>query len=213
MRKLFFLAMVLTIIACKEEPKDYAVISGEISHYDGIKNLTIRSTDGKLTKEIKISSDGNFTDTLNIGSQSYMLYDNTNRVLLYLNKADNISINYDFKNFKNTISITGKGSAANNYLIQKDEVLRKTFGSAKDVYSLNEIDFKEKTKAIKKATDSVLNNIEGVASDFITKEMRNTHYFYLRLLTDYEAAHKHFTKNNDFKVSDDFFKRINRFRL
>lgn len=210
MKKLLILIFTLVIISCEKEPKvDYAIISGKITNSNILGDLTINDMNRTFEEKLEVSPDGSFIDTLSTDTSSYVLYDGTNPIFLYVENGDHLIINYDFKNFESTLSLTGKGSEINNYLLQKRKIEKENFGNAKETYSLDEDDFKEKIKSIKKVQDSILNNTKGISKSFIAKEMRNTHYFYLRLLTDYENAYKYFTKKNDFKASDDFLSELN----
>lgn len=209
MKKALLLILAIAILSCKEDPKpDYAIISGTILNKP-VGELTINDMDRTFSETLEVAKDGSFTDTLSTDIKSYVLYDGTNPVFLYVEDGVNLTIDYDAKDFKNTLSITGEGSETSNYLIAKSKLEKESFGSAKDTYSLDEDSFKESIKTLKLAQDSVLNTTKGIPKDFIAKETRNTHYFYLKLLTDYEGAHKHFTKNKDFKVSENFLSELN----
>ncbi len=208
MKKSLILIAIFAIISCKEDPKvDYAIISGEILNKDK-EDVSIMSYDRSFEKVLKIAENGTFTDTLDIKGSSYVLYDGKNPVFLYLEPGNNINIYYDAKNFDNSISISGNGSEINKYLISKRKIEKDLFGDAKETYSLDENNFKEKVRGIKKAQDSILKNSENISKSFVTKETRNTDYFYLKLLTDYEGAHKYFTNNSDFKVSENFLSEM-----
>ncbi|MCG1037953.1 TlpA family protein disulfide reductase, partial [Polaribacter sp. DS7-9] len=43
------------------------------------------------------------------------------------------------------------------------------------------------------------------------KEKRNLHYFYLARINEYEMAHRYFTKDQTFKVSEGFLKDFDGF--
>lgn len=209
MKKLLCITFAVALIGCKKEVKpDYAIVSGKITNKT-IGNVTLGNYDRTFEETLDVSEDGSFIDTIQVKENNYVLFDGKNPVFMYLDSGFNINVSYDVKDFDSTISITGEGSEISNYLITKREIEKNGFGNAKETYTLDEDSFKDKIKTIKKEQDSVLNNSKGISKDFIAKEMRNTHYFYLRLLTDYESAYKHFTKNEDFKVSDDFLSELN----
>ncbi|GAA4943593.1 hypothetical protein GCM10023314_15790 [Algibacter agarivorans] len=208
MKKLFFLAFAIALIACKEETKvDYAIISGKITNKT-IEDLSINSYDRSFTENIAVSDDGSFQDTLSTDLNAYVLFDGKNPVFLSIEPRYHLTINYDAKDFANTLSITGKGAEVNNYLITKRKIEQKLFGNGREIYSFDEAYFKEKLMAIKNAHDSLLNSSKGISDDYRTKEKRNIQYGYLNKLKDYENAHRYLTGNREFTVSNDFLKEL-----
>ncbi|GAA4899504.1 hypothetical protein GCM10023311_26030 [Flaviramulus aquimarinus] len=211
MKKLLFLAFALALIACKEDPKvDYAVISGKITNkLNG--DVSINSLDRSFTENITISNDGIFQDTLSTDINSYVLFDGVNPIFLSIEPGYNLIINYDAKDFSNTLSIRGTGSEVNNYLAAKRKNEKKLFGNGSAVYSLGETALKDKLLAIKSSQDSLLNSTEGISSDYLTKEKRNLQYDYLNKLKDYENVHRYFSKNSTFTVSEGFLNEFDDF--
>ena len=208
MKKLFFLALAIALIACKEEPKvDYAIISGKITNKT-TENLSINSYDRSFTENIAISDEGSFQDTLSTDLNSYVLFDGKNPVFLSIEPGYHLTINYDAKDFENSLSITGKGAEVNNYLTAKLKNEQKLFGNGREIYSFDEVYFKEKLMAIKNAHDSLLNSSKGISDDYRTKEKRNIQYDYLNKLKDYENAHRYLTGNREFTVSNEFLKEL-----
>tara|TARA_R110000868_G_scaffold370187_3_gene633665 strand:- start:867 stop:2243 length:1377 start_codon:yes stop_codon:yes gene_type:complete len=209
MKKLLILISVLAILSCKEYPKvDYAIISGKITNKEK-GGVSIMSYDRSFEETLDISDEGTFVDTLDLEESSYVLYDGKNPVFLYLEPGDHLNIAYDAKDFDASISIKGKGSEISKYLISKRKIEKELFGSAKEVYSLEEDEFKNKIREITEAQEKLLIDSKGIPKDYKEKEKRNLNYFYLRLLIDYEDAHKEFTNKTDFTVSNDFLKELN----
>ena len=204
MKNIFLLVATLTFIACKKEATvDYAIISGKIKNKP-LGEITINSMDRSYTEVLKIYEDGSFIDTLTTDITSFVLYDGENPVFLNIEPGNDLNINYDAQDFSNSLSITGKGSEVSNYLLAKRKNEQNMFGNSAETYSLNEFEFKTKFKDIKKANEDLLTNTKGLTDEFIAREKRDLRYFYIMRLLDYESAHKHFTKKQDFKVSDDF---------
>lgn len=202
------IVLLVAIIACKEEPKvEYAIITGKILNKD-FENLTIQNYDRTFEETLDISENGSFIDTVLVEGNSYVLYDGKNPVFMHLEPGFNINVNYDAKDFENSIEITGKGSEVSNYLVLKRKKEKELFGNAKDTYSLNEEEYKEKLNIIKEAQIQLLVNSKGIPNEYLEKEKRNIEYFYLNRLSDYENAYKYFTKKQDFKVSEDFLSEL-----
>lgn len=209
MKKLLLIVILTVFIGCKETVKnDYAIISGKITNKIA-GEVSINSLDRSFTKTLAVAEDGTFKDTIATDISSYVLYDGKNPIFLHVQPDTNLNINYNFQDFDNSLSITGKDSDISNYLMAKRKNEQDLFGSAQETYVLNELDFKTKLKNIQKSQDSLLDTFKGISNEFRDKEKRSLHYAYLNYLTNYEPAYKHFTKTQDFKVSEDFLSELN----
>lgn len=208
MKKLLFIAFAIALIGCKTEAKlDYAIISGKIANKQA-GDLTINSEDRTFKETLSVTADGTFTDTLSTDISSYILYDGTNPIFLNIQPGNNLNITYDASDFDNTIAISGVGSEINNYLVAKRKVEKELSKKNQEIYSLEEDMYLERMMAFKNSQEELLNNSEGLPTEFVAKEKKNLHYAYLSKLNEFERAHKYFTKNEDFKVSDDFLKDV-----
>ncbi|WP_194767454.1 TlpA family protein disulfide reductase [Tamlana sp. I1] len=211
MRKLLLLTLAISVFACKNEQKpNYAIISGTITNkLPG--ELTINTYDRTFTEKIETSSDGTFKDTLDLEHESYVFFDGKNPIFLYVEPGYNLNINYDANDFENTLIITGEGAPENNYLVQKLKKGQQLLGDNQTLYTLNEDDYKNKQRAVVDSLKNLLNNTKGISKTFKTKEEKELNYTYLAALNIYEKAHQYFSKNNDFKVSDDFLNELEGF--
>ena len=206
MKKLLFIAFAIALIGCKKEVKpDYAIISGKITNKH-VGDLTINSEDRLFKETLAVTADGTFSDTLSTDINSYVLFDGTNPIFLNIESGNNLNITYDASDFDNTIAISGVGSEINNYLVAKRKGEIELSKKNQEIFSLEEDKYLERMIAFKNSQEDLLNNAEGLPREFITKEKKNLHYGYLSKLNNFENAHKYFTKNEDFKISDDFLK-------
>ncbi|MBU2951055.1 TlpA family protein disulfide reductase [Tamlana agarivorans] len=211
MKKLLILALAISVFSCKTETKpDYILISGKITNKLP-SELSINTQDRSFTEAINVAADGTFKDTLTVENGSYVLYDGKNPIFLHLESGYNLNINYDAKDFQNSLIITGEGAPENNYLAEKLKKTRELLGMNASLYALSEKDYKEKQLAIKDTLTTILNAAKGVSKSFKAQEENELHYNYLGSLNVYERAHGYFTKNTDFKVSDDFLNEFDGF--
>jgi thiol-disulfide isomerase/thioredoxin len=209
MKKLLFIAVLAVFIGCNESVKnDYAIISGKITNKLA-GEVSLNSFDRTFTETLDIAGDGTFTDTVSTDISSYVIYDGKNPIFLHLEPGTNLNITYDAQDFENSLSISGTNSDVSNYLMAKRKNERELFGNPAETYVLNEIDFKTKLKNIQKHQDSLLESFENISNEFKLKEKRNLQYTYLNYLSDYEPAYRHFSKTQDFKVSEDFLSELN----
>ena len=106
MKKLLILVLIITITACKEEPKvDYTVITGKITNKTS-GDFSIESFDRTFEKTLEVSEDGTFADTLIVDGNSYVLYDSENPIFMHLESGYNLNVTYDAIDFDNTLTIT-----------------------------------------------------------------------------------------------------------
>ena len=208
MKKIFYIAFAIALIGCKEETQpDYAIISGKITNKQA-GNLTINSEDRTVEEKIDVAPDGTFTDTLSTDLNTYILFDSKNPVFLKVEPGYNLNITYDAKDFTNTLTITGVGSEINNYLVSKRNGEIELSKKSAEIFVKNEGDYKESMLVFKKSQEDLLNNTKDLPSEFIAKEKRDINYGYLSKLNSYQRAHSYFTKKQDFKVSDEFLKKV-----
>ncbi len=209
MKKLILITcLAFTVFACKKEaPVDYVLLSGTIVNADG-NELTFRSADRITDKKITIKDDGTYSDTLRLKSTKFYISNGKNRVFLYLEKGNDIKVNFDGKDFDNTIKITGTGAEINNYYFNKTELKKELLGSGPAAYKLEETEFKDKITAVKSALNAKLDSTQAIADTFKAKEKRNINYGYLAMLNKYESYHKYYAKKDEFTVSENFLDDI-----
>ena len=201
MKKIWILIAVFTVISCKTEtPVDYAIVSGNITNLDK-EEITINSFNGATTKKIKVSEDGSFVDTLTWKKGPYLLYDGKNRVRVYLEPGNVINVNYDAKDFDNTLALSGVGSETSLYLLNKSKKQAELMGEGSKVYELEEDAYKAKFNEVKTALTELVNNSQGLSEDFKAKEIRNLNYEHISKMSIYGQYHAHYAKKPDFKAS------------
>ncbi|EDP70605.1 thioredoxin family protein [Flavobacteriales bacterium ALC-1] len=110
--------MALSIVACKkEEPKDYATISGKIENAHESKILRIFQGTN-YEKLITLNDDGTFKDTLKVTEGDYNFQHGNQRGVIYL-KNDNVSsFNTNYEDFMKTMVFSGDAEDTNNFSIQ-----------------------------------------------------------------------------------------------
>ncbi|NNE31828.1 MAG: TlpA family protein disulfide reductase [Winogradskyella sp.] len=117
MKRLLALCIVISLVACKEEPKDYATLSGKIENAHESKTLKIFK--GKeFEKIIKLEDDGTFNDTLKIDAGDYTIQHGSQFGQIYLENDNETTINTDYEDFTNSIVFGGDASDVNNFSVQ-----------------------------------------------------------------------------------------------
>ncbi|WP_369048945.1 TlpA family protein disulfide reductase [Tenacibaculum sp. UWU-22] len=200
MKKIIIAALTLTLVSCSTlEKKDYALFSGTIKNPNSTK-LTIVGANNEKIKEINVSKTGVFADTLHNVTGFYMFSDGVESSSIYLKNGDDLKLTIDTKQFDESIVYTGKGSKVNNFLAQK-YLITENLGSNQSLYSLGEATFLKKATALKDTLETAL---KGLDTDFATTEKKEINYDYIARLANYENAHKYYTKDTTFTVSNAF---------
>lgn len=117
MKRILVLLCALSVLACKEEPKDYVTLSGKISNPHESKTLKIYK-DKDFEKVITVNDDGTFSDTLKVAEGDYTLRHGDELGSIYLKNGFESSFETDYADFDKTLVYKGDGSDINNYAIQ-----------------------------------------------------------------------------------------------
>ncbi len=168
MKKIMFLTVILlTVISCKKEEKNYVTFSGKITNKNS-NSITIFSQQTGYKKVIPVEENGNFKDTLNIKDGFYNLSDGKEVTFVYLQKGDVINMTLDTNEFDETVTYTGKGFEESN-LLAKYYLAKEKLTLNQDLLSLPKKDFDAK---IKEAIDELNKQLENPALDknFVTAQ-------------------------------------------
>lgn len=202
MKKITILLIALSILSCKDEPKNYALISGKLINSKA-KKVTISKGDD--TFEMMVKEDGSFGDTLKLDKPGF--YNLTLGGIpqsIFIDQGDALQINAETKNDKLEISFEGEGAIENNYLINKVGVKGFSDAGASDLFSKNEEDFKVAVEDFKSSNIKALDALAKIDEKFKEFEKKNLNYETLTLYNDYENGHAYFAKERGFKASEDF---------
>jgi thiol-disulfide isomerase/thioredoxin len=208
-KNIWLLIALIAIVSCKKEtPIDYAIISGTITNADA-KEITLYGiSDRSFKHNVAISDEGSFVDTVKVAGQ-FLLFQAKNRTTLHLEAGDNITVNYDSKDYDKTLTLTGKGFEISSYLMAKEEKSLELMGKGTDIYTKDEADYKKVMNDIKVAQENLLTKSKGIPADFKTKEKRNINYSYLEKLHRFKSYHSYYAKKPDYEPSKEFLADLN----
>jgi len=210
MKKLLFL-FVITIVACKSEPKiDYALFSGTITNPVG-EEITVRGNG--LDKKIIVSEKGIFADTLKIESGYYSFSHGRESSTFYLAPGYDLKLTLDTKEFDKTITYIGTGSENNNYLASKYLYSEENSADVPTLYAMEQPEFLEAINELNTSNNEFLSNAEILHDDFIVLEKEYNNYDYLLNLQQYKSYHAYYAKKENVEVSVDFTKPFEEFNF
>jgi len=198
MKNLLLSTSVLFLLSCAKETAEYTIISGKATNTSDNK-FGIRGNNS-FYKEIEVAQDGSFIDTL------YIEYDGMYQIgrAIYLEKGKHLSFEADYNDIDNAV-FTGDLAPENNYFSQKAKLRKEVSGDlVGELYMLEETEFLDKVQKVDEKVNELLENSTFLSEGFKEKELRNIKYTNELTYSRYEYYHSYFTKNDDFKVSENF---------
>jgi thiol-disulfide isomerase/thioredoxin len=166
MKRLLALCIALSLFACKkEDPKDYATVSGKIENPHESKTLKIFQG-RKYEKLVTLADDGSFKDTLKVVEGDYTIKHGDQYGVIYLKNDNESTLNTDFENFTKTMVFGGDGADINNFSIQSYLISNEYF--TEDLISKgNKEDLDNAIKNYKNAYAELKNEFSTVDSTHI----------------------------------------------
>lgn len=200
---------VISLASCKTEstPVDYAIVTGKITNTNSTELIIASFNNRKAIDTVIIAADGTFTDTIKAPKGQYAFVNDKNRTNLYLEEGFNIAVNADANDFNKSVTITGTGSAENNFFKTKKEKEASFRGRDND-YILEEEAFKERMAKQKNAVISLIDSTKNLSKDFKATQKKDANFSYLVSLSNYESYHQHYAQKPEFKVSDNFLAEL-----
>ncbi|WP_111307633.1 TlpA family protein disulfide reductase [Confluentibacter sediminis] len=181
---LFLSALIVSFLSCKEDVlKDYVTLSGKIANQNS-DSLVVFGNKG-IVKTLKVAKDGTFSDTLKVEPSSYVLFDGKEKTSIYLKNGDDLNISIDTKLFDETITYTGRGAEANNYLAKKSLFLEKMM-DLDTLLVLDEKAFSEKVKVNTETLEEMLSATKHLDSSFVANQKKEFEIIENQLLGMYK---------------------------
>lgn len=183
--KRFFIPFIaiIVVVACQSNPKDYATLSGKITHVNNEDKITILNRFG-YKKVIPINEDGTFKDTLKVEEGKYFFTSSGNEyVPVFLKNDTEISIAFDTENFYETLEFTGDVANKNNFYVlnillwQKyltQDLMSKTETEFDNIFASFKIEYAELKKAHKDLDSTFFKDIDSEFEN-VLKEYKSYH--------------------------------------
>ena len=203
MKKIITTLTVMTLLAaCSEKTTkgedNYAIISGRVSTPGKIEKVLL-AQNNEVVKEIPVSPDGSFRDTIRPITENHYYYLFESPLLqlpLYLDKNTNIEaiINQDLE--KTVLSGTEREVIVNNKIFRSDAELFKKEPKA----------FKEN---VKKHFDELKTKLNSYTfdKDFLKKQQKWIEYKFAESLIDYPNSYNYFVGTQPV-LPEDFYEEI-----
>ncbi|WP_142786178.1 redoxin family protein [Changchengzhania lutea] len=169
MKKLLFILLAISIVACKEEPKDYVTFSGKITDKNS-DSVVVRSR--SYSKTIEVNEDGTFKDTLKVDAGVYNFFDGNESSNLYLKNGYDIAMTLDTKEFDETITYSGNGSEHSNFLAEK-ALLEEDLLDFEKFLTLDESEVEPAMEDVKIKLEEFYNSNKNVDTSLTNSALKN----------------------------------------
>lgn len=164
MKKLLICLSAISIIACKEEPKDYASLSGKITNKNSDSLVVYKGRD--ISKIIKVNEDGTFSDTLKVTPGVYSIYDGKDGAPVYLKNNLDIKMSVDTENYNESLVFSGKGHENSSFLADRMK-LEASLLDIEAMKLLDSVGLENKMIAIKNELHAFLDSGKNIDSTII----------------------------------------------
>ena len=172
MRNILLLLFVITFISCENDDKiSFIIINGELINNN---SNTVNISGNSFEKEIFISEDGSFSDTLFLKKNDYYsLRIGRESTPVYLKQGATLTLMLDIEQFDESLTYSGTIAPENNYLAAKYLVSEQEMAFDK-VYILSQEKFILEVNKIYKNYIDLLNASQGISEEFKQKEYKGT---------------------------------------
>ena len=204
MRNILLLLFVITFISCEnDDATSFVIINGELMNNN---SNTVNISGNGFEKEIFISEDGSFSDTLFVNKNDYYsMRIGRESTPVYLRKGATLKLMIDIKQFDESLTYLGSIAPENNYLAAKYLVSEQEMAFDK-VYILSQEKFILEVNKIYKNYTDLLNASQGISEEFKQKEYKEIEYAHINNIENYEQYYQYLTKDLDFKAEETLYK-------
>ncbi|MDC0466293.1 TlpA family protein disulfide reductase [bacterium] len=204
MRNILLLLFFITLISCENDYKtSYVIIDGELINNN---SSTVNISGNGFEKEIFVSEDGSFSDTLFVKKNDYYsLRIGRESSSVYLRKGGTLTLMIDIEQFDESLTYSGSIAPENNYLAAKYLVSEQEMAFDK-VYVLSQEKFILVVNKIYKNYIDLLNASQGISEEFKQKEYKEIEFAHINNIENYEQYYQYLTKDLDFKAEETLYK-------
>lgn len=220
MKKLLLaIPLAASLVACNVQGEKsnassktgYATLSGKIEA-NKYSKLVLQDNDRNIVSSLTVNEDGSFADTLsNIQDGYYNLMAGRKYVKVLIRDGYALELATNADNFSKEMHFDGTGKAMNNYMVSK-LAQQQELAQSKNLRAIGILDQAEFTAKL----DSAFSAENQLIADFangeklFTSELQSEaeamlKYEYALIKEDYVPAHRYFSKDENFEVSEDFY--------
>ncbi|GGF76823.1 TlpA family protein disulfide reductase [Wenyingzhuangia marina] len=184
LKRFFIASIALLVIACNNTPKQSS-ISGEIKNLPKEVTEVLLRTPSQV-KKIKIEN-GSFKDTINVDGKFCFIKIGQFQKTLFLDKETQLKINLDAKDYDNSLTYSGHGKRANDYLNKREIYTQEIFEKIDSINNLEPDAFKDFKLNMVGNIESLFKGYADINPYIIKTEKENLDFFVKNLEQQYNA--------------------------
>lgn len=170
------------IFGC-QKPKDFAELSGKITHPNS-DSIVVSNRDG-YKKVISVQKDGTFSDTLKVEEGRYSFYDGGEYGTIFLKNGNSTSFTLDTKEFDETLKFKGDDADKSNFLIAY-ALLQEKYLNAELLYQSPE-EVKNTFNKLRADYESLKSDYSSIESEYFLKDDERFDKMKMSYLEYYES--------------------------
>ena len=194
MKNLIRSLLIILTVSCSTDNFDKSTV---VSLKGKLKSPTMEMVlvQGKgFSKEIKIESDGTFSDTLKVSPGIHAISNGNDRITLFLKNGYDLEIDFKGERLEQGAKFEGNGASTNNFIEEKRMFYLSDFGNPKTYFELDAASFEKRLTE----TTTTLQSLKAAAVDLdsVVAEMdsRNDERFFGYIRSNYSAMNENMTR-------------------
>lgn len=187
MKKIIWLFVAVLIVSCKSEQSDFVTFNGKLKT-PGVEKLLVQGKD--YSKEILVSKDGSFSDTLKVSDGVYAISNNNDRLTLFLKNGYNLNINFKGEKLSDGALFTGDGAETNSFIENKRMFYVSEDANPKAYFKLDREEYEAKLTEAKSLLKSYRDDAPNLDSIIGVMDTRNDQMFLRYVESNYEKMHE-----------------------
>lgn len=187
MKKIIWLFVAVLIVSCKSEQSDFVTFNGKLKT-PGVEKLLVQGKD--YSKEILVSKDGSFSDTLKVSDGVYAISNNNDRLTLFLKNGYNLNVNFKGEKLSDGALFTGDGAETNSFIENKRMFYVSEDANPKAYFKLDREEYEAKLTEAKSLLKSYRDDAPNLDSIIGVMDTRNDQMFLRYVESNYEKMHE-----------------------
>ncbi|SNR60091.1 TlpA family protein disulfide reductase [Lutibacter flavus] len=187
MKKIIWLFVAVLIVSCKSEQNDFVTLNGKLKT-SGVEKLLVQGKD--YSKEILVSKDGSFSDTLKVLDGVYAISNGNDRLTLFLKNGYNLNVNFKGEKLSDGALFNGNGAETNSFIENKRMFYVSEDANPKTYFKLDKEEYEAKLTAAKSLLKSYKDDAPNLDSIIGVMDARNDQMFFRYVESNYEKVHE-----------------------
>ncbi|WP_457615470.1 TlpA family protein disulfide reductase [Lutibacter sp.] len=186
MKKIVWIFAVILVVSCNTEVKEHVKIRGKLKT-PGVEKIAIQGRG--FSKDIKVNSDGTFSDTLTVKTGIHAIVNGNDRITLFLRNGYDLTLDFKGERFSDGIHFSGIGAETNNFMDSKRSFYMSEYANPKTYFKLDKEAYEAKLAEAKEMVQGYIDKAKNIDSLVSDMDKRNNEMFFKYIESNYEKAH------------------------